>query len=492
MPLTTQQFQAWLKDPRAVRCVLVEVDVKLAGGSNVTRYLSNRGYVTSPTDTPANTVYSPVISGGVKFSQSMSLDGGTTLSFGDLELNNVDGSLDSWLDDYWQNRAIKILIGDQTWARADFQQIFGGVVLSIETKSRKTLNINLSDKLQRLNTTVTDTKLGGSTTNADQTIPLCFGECHNIEPLLIDPTLMTYQVHNGPVERIIEVRDNGVPVTITTDLANGKFTLVNHPIGQITASVQGDKPSTYTNDVAGIVKRLVKDFGKSGQRFTDAELDLTSLTAFATANPQPVGIYVKDRENLLETCNELAKTVGARLVCSPAGLLSLVEIALPQATAGTTVTAADMADRTLEISTLPPVVASVKLGYDKNWTVQTSLASGLPDEHRTLFGEEYLTVTRSDTSTADNYLLYTDPDEEDTLLCVGADASNEAQRRLDLFKVQRKVFRFTGYANLLTEQLGSPMTIVHSRFGLSSGKTGQILSITTDWIAQRVQIEVLI
>jgi hypothetical protein len=492
MPITNQQYQAWLNDQDAIRCILVEVDVKLAGGSNVTRYLSNKGYVTSPTDTPANTEYPPLIVGGVKFSQSISIDGSVSLSFGDLELNNHDGSLDSWLDDFWVNRNITVYAGDARWARADFRQIFTGVVTGVDSRSRNRVNLKLSDKMQRLNTPITETKLGGGTTNADQPLPLCFGECHNVEPLLVDQALHKYMVHDGPIEGIIEVRDNGVPVLFTADLSTGTFFLEQSPAGQITASVQGDAPGgVYTNNLVNIIKRLVKDYGNDTLRFTDADLDLASLNAFASANPQPVGLYCKERTNLLEAIQTLAGSVGGRCVVSPTGLLSIVKLTLPQGSAGTTVGAGDMVDRSLEIASMPPVVASVKVGYAKNWTVQ-DLQTGIVEEHRKLYAEEWLTQTRSDSLAATNFNLFTDPKIEETLLLTAGDAATEALRRLNVFNVQRKVFKFAGYAGLLSQKVGDPMTLQHSRFGLSAGKTGQILSITTDWLKSRVEIEVMI
>ena len=492
MPITNEQYQAWLADPSAIRCILVEVDVKLAGGSNVTRYLSNKGYVTSPTDSPANTEYAPLIASGVKFTQSMSLDGSVSLSFGDLELNNHDGSLDSWLDDYWVNRAVRIYVGDTRWARADFRQIFSGVASGIDSRTRTRVNIKLSDKLQRLNVPITENKLGGFTTNADQTIPLCFGEVHNIEPLLVDQALHKYQVHDGPIEFIIEVRDNGVPVQFEADYATGTFTLLQSPAGQITCSVQGDKPAgVYTNNLTDIIKRIVKSYGTENLRFTDADLDLASLNAFAAANTQPVGLYCKDRENLLEVIQRLAASVGGRVVMSPLGLLSIVKLSLPQGSTGTSVSPGDMVDRSLEISGFPEAVASVKIGYCKNWTIQ-DLQTGIPEEHRKLYTEEWLTQTRSDSLTAQNFNLFVEPTVEETCLLTAADAASEALRRLNMFNVQRRVFKFRGYAGLLSEKIGDPLTIFHSRFGLNAGKTGQIIAITKDWIAQRVDIEVLI
>lgn len=489
--MTDAQFNAWLKDQAAIRCILVEVGVK-SGGVEITRYLSNRGYVTSPSDTPANTTYAARIVGGVSFTESISIDGSVAVSYGDIELQNLDGALDPWLDDYWSNRILSIYVGDMSWPREDFRLVFNGVVSGIDAKNRDRLNLKISDKLQRLNTPVSEVKLGGSSTNADQLIPLCFGECHNIEPLLVDSAYLEYQVHDGQIERIIEVRDNGIPVAFTPFLSTGKFRLVNNPVGQITCSVQGDKyGGVYKNDVVGVVTRLATGYGSSTLRFTSGDLNASALAVFAAANTQPVGAYLKDRANTLEVCNQIAASVGARLVVSKAGLLSLVKIDLGVSSTRS-VNADDMAERSIEIKSLPTVLAAVKLAYCKNYTVQDSLASGVLAEHAEMFKQEWLTVTRTDSAAATNYNLFTEPTQQDTLLLVASDAIAEANRRLNLFKTQRRVIKFRGFPRLLLTELGTGMTITHSRFGLSTGKTGQVISVASDWVNMRVDIEVLI
>lgn len=684
--ITDTQFTAWLKDQSAIRCVLVEVSVKLAGGSIVTRYLSNKAYTTAPTDTPANTTYSARIIGGVNYTRSISLDGTATLSYGDIELNNLDGSLDSWVDDYWANRSISIFLGDVSWPRADFRQVFAGITTGIDMRKRDRLNINISDVLQRLNNPVSEAKVGGSGTLADNLLPLCFGECHNITPILVDGTVNEYMVHNGPIENIIEVRDNGVPVTFTQYPTTGKFRLAASPAGTITCSVQGAKmtadilyaedsftgwtnsgvsaimnavgaptqtaksialvpsatasekymtapalagtsvaagtnvalscyvypgssrfhvlrataddgtsyaevklntttgavtsavsaafttngglvqsvnavqhssgwwrvwliiktvntasklnirlqsnsdadvaswagdgstaaghfsglqiergtipsqylPSfstgslTYKNSVAEIVKTLVKNYGNATNKFTDADLDLTALAVFDSAHTQQIGIYLEGRENVLDVVNKVASSVGARFVPTGAGKCSLVKLTLPQATPGTTIGVKDVVERSVDVKQLVPVVASVKLGYAKNWTVQNSLTTGVVSEHLAMYAEEWLTVTRSDSAAAANYNLFTDPTMTETYLLSAAEAIAEANRRLNIFNVQRKVIKYQGFYHLIQEQLGASQTITHPRFGLSAGKTGQIISIAVDFTSPNVSFEVLI
>jgi hypothetical protein len=999
--MTEAELIKWLKNESAIRCVLMEVGV-LVDGVETTRYLSNKGYVTGPLDTPANTIYSPAISGGVSFTESLSLEGEPSLSYGDIELTNVQGDRDSWLNDVWTNRSVQVYIGDATWARSDFYKVFDGVVAGINSRARNKINLKISDTMQRLNTPLSEKKLGGTATNKDSLLPLCFGECHNVTPLISDPANHEYQVHDGAIEDIIEVRDNGVPVNFTKYLATGKFRLSQSPVGTITCSVQGAKiadgvgselvkngtfessldgwtmiksfggsmslvgnkirvtsdgtwwpcaqttvptevgkeyvlscafgaysgenglhvgtgateelkysiaanvrafpfkfvatststyigvetgkaagswaeyddisvkPSAgvnlvtngdmssatgwsldagcsiangvlsfngtlatsyadqtkltvgksyditftlsnyvagtvdittngglwttgmknvngtytaslhschgttlyvrgssnfkgdidnlivresnnlvmnsgfdkdtnswsnnsgtiaatggrlqitsasagaviasqpvaltvgrvyqatgswtdtsgagvslnvmatqygstiisqnaagaagqngtfsfiftasqanvwfgprisnatasgqtatfdnialsdvtelvsngtfegslsnwtlstvngtistsanklvmtkalsgsntsmsqafptivgakykvsydasalsgayqiqcgpydsgyistvgngqsftftatsasttlnvvlggggsnsitfdnlsvkllmyaggYTNNVATLVKHICTTYGNTS-RFTENDLDTVSLNAFEAANTQPVGIYLSDRANVLEVCNNLAKSVGARAAMNRQGQMYLVKLDLSNLVGGGIITASLMVDKSLQVSDLPAVKAGTKVGYCKNWTVQTGLTTGLPEAHISMYAEEWLSSTVTDAGVASTYRLHTEPTLEETMLLVEADAIAEATRRLNMFKVQRKVMRYESFGDLLFEKLGNVQTLQHERFGLSAGKAGQIISIETNWLNPHTTLEVLI
>ena len=482
--MTDLEFQAWLKKGGRY-VVLVEAD------TTPLRYLSTVAYTTLPSDTPANRVYSPVLAGGIALSETLPLDGTATLSAGDIEIHNEDGSLDSWLDDIWTNRRIQVFIGDVTWPRADFKLVFDGVAAGLESTSPERLNIVLRDKLQRLNTPVSETLLGGSTPNSTRLQPITLGEVHNIEPLLTNPALHEYQCHAGAIESIIEVRADGVPRTITTSgVPAGSFRLTASPEGTITASVQGRTP--YVNTVSNIVQVLATAYGTPSERFTSSDLDTAQLNAFNTAHPQPVGIHISDRSNVLQCCQDLAASVGAQVAMSRTGLMRLLKIDLPASGTPVYVTESDYEADSLSISQRSEVIAGVRLGYCKNWTVQTTINSGIPSEHKDLYAQEYLTVTARDSTVASNYKLYADEPQVDTLLLKKTDAQAEANRRLALWKTQRTVYRFTGYAHLLTLELGQALNLTSPRFGLSSGKTGVVVGLQSDWISRRVVVEVLI
>lgn len=486
--MTDADFILWLKSEGALRCVLVEA-VASVSGSETTFYLSSRGYVTAGSDTPANTVYKPVITGGCVINERLSLDGsGASLAFSDVEIDNNAGDLDAWLGYIWRNREVRVFLGDMRWERTDFRLMFDGVIDDLQSRARNVLNLVIRDKLQRLNTPVTETTLGGSTANKDRLIPVLLGECHNIEPLLTNPATLEYQVHGGAMEDFIEVRDNGVVVSVTESVSTGKFTLSAALKGTITCSAQGDKPSAYSNTVSKLVQRLATGYGSDP--FDSGDLDATNLSDFDTAHPQPVGVYLTERTNVLAVCQALAASVGAQVVMSATGLLRLIKLGLPASGTAVQVNDTTMVQKTLAISQRVPVRPSVRLGYCKNWTVQDALQTGIPAEHKDLYAKEWLTVTSTDSTVATAYKLSEEAAQEDTYLLKTTDAQTEADRRRDLRKVARTVYTCTNYADVMLAELGNAATLTSGRFGLSAGVSGQIVAIARDLMQARVDLEV--
>lgn len=484
---------AWLKTSTKIPVILVEVPNVL--GSSGTYYLSNKPYVTKTTDTPSNTRYNPSIVGGVNFTESLSLSMSVSISYGDIEIDNTDGSKDSWLNYVWANRPISIYIGDITWAREDFRLIFSGIVSDILSRGRNTLNIVINDKLQKLNNPISETTLPQINSNSEVLIPVTFGEVFNASPIVTDNIINTleYQVHTAPIEDIIEVRDNGIPVNITKNLGAGKFTLNQTPYGQITCSIQGHKNPTYYNDIANIIKEIVKNYGPVLNRLTDSDIDLTNFSSFSSSNTQPVGFYSNSRENILSVCNQLASSIGAQLTMTSTGLLRLVRLNLPPTGTAYTVSYNDIESKSLSIIDKPPVLGATKVTYAKNWTTQKgSLAAGLPSNNAVLFEEEWLYSIYENNTIINNYLQTTEPKEENTLLLKKIHADAEALRRNNMWSTPRFVYSMKAYAHLLPVELGDSITLYDSRFGLNNGKTGLVISIARDWLAGRVGIGVLI
>jgi uncharacterized protein YqjF (DUF2071 family) len=495
--MTDDEFVAWLKLPDTIRLVLVEVAVTV-GGVDATYYLSSAPFVSKSTDTPATTPYAHCITGGVAFSEKLTVDGTPSISYGDIEIENRGGVRDAWLGStyIWVNRSIQVYMGDPRWARADFRKIFDGVVGDIDASDAETLSLHLLDKLQRLNAPISENLLGGATDNKDKLIPLCFGEVFNVAPLLTNPATLQYQVHDGRIEDIIEVRSNGyVPVTITKSVSSGKFTLSANPASTvITCSVQGSRhgsPLTYDNTIVPIVENIVKNYGPSSSLLVDADLDLTQLGVFDAAYAQKVGLYVTERMNKLEACQQIAGSVGAQVVMTTLGQLRLVPLTLTGLGTPVDVTDEDMEQKSLHISWRSTVKASCKLAYCKNWNPIQTPAAALPAKSGANLKQEWWYITSTDATVQSNYLLDAQPQAEETLLLVDTEATTEAARRRDLWKTPRHVYTATYFAHMLLTELGDAIRITHDRFGLDAGVTGIALEIERDWMGGRVTIGVL-
>ena len=513
------------------RCVLVEFTVNkltsttvgtdTASTGIVKLFYSNAGFITED----ASTYYQPLINEDVIITESMSVDSGIPMTVGDISLSNANGDLDAYLDAskyVWVNGAVNIYYGDPSWKiqnyvgiAAKFELIFTGTILDIDSKDRSTISVKIRDKLQRLNTPITDQKIGvtgiwgtGNQTNQDNTVPLIFGEVFNISPILVDPSQFEYYINYGATERLIEARDNGVPISVTLDSfsTTGKFRLDKPLVGNLTVSAQGQRQfmtitrsgaleivtGGYSNSVSSAIAVLVTQWG-SVNKFSTSEIDVSNFGSFAALNPAPVGIYLTDRANVLEVCNQLASSVGAQLCVTAKGKLRLIKYGSPfTPTVPTTISTDNIIEGTFAIANRTEINAATKIGYAKNWTVQPDLATAIPQAHKDTYSLEWLSVTAKDTGVQSLYKLDAEPEQKDTLLIAEGDATTEATRLNNIFKVTKTTYSFKGTSDLLLLELGQAVTVVHPRFNLAGGVQGQIVSRSCNWTTSTVDTEVLI
>jgi hypothetical protein len=502
-------YQTWLETPNTVRIAIVQVQV-LVGGVLTTKYLSTHAVTVDGIE------YLPVIKGTITLEESISTNYSAAISFGDIEIANSSGQYDSWLDNVWVNKPIKIYIGSLPATGVsntllDFELIFDGVVADIDSKSRSELNIKIRDKLQKLNTSVSEDLLGnyfqGTIVSETTTVnqfrnnlkPLVFGEVHNITPLLTDPTLLEYMVNAEAVEQIIEVRDNGVPVPFeisgTVVIPPGSFRLLRAPVGAITCSVQGVKRTVniqnstavdiYTNTVSNTIATLLKFYG---EQLEYTELDNTSFQNLGT---EAVGVYISDRQNVLSICQEIAKSSGLIVSTTRTGKVKLVDLKIP-VSANINIQDSDMLLNSLQLVEKLPVIAAVKLGYAKNWTVQNNLLTGIPEQHKVLYSTEWLESTSKDAASKIAYEITVEPTLESTYLIDKTQADAVALKKLQLFKTQRRIYRMVCTAKFLNVQVGDAVTLTTTRFGLNSGSVGLVVSAKPNWLRGNIEIGVLI
>lgn len=481
----TIDLEAWLDDSSAVRIILVEVGVNVLGSETVL-YLSSGIF-----DDPSN-IYDPIVNAeSITMEERIDIGSNSSSTFGDIELFNYGGEIDGWIDYVWVNRRISVYLGDASWNRADFITIFDGIVEDIGFKDGNTINIKLRNKLERLNYPIYETKLGGTTVNAQEIVPICFGECFNVSPLLIDPATLRYKVHSGAIEDIIEVRDNGVPVSFTKFLSLGEFVLLQQPFGKVTASVQGDKPGgVWNKTVSKIIQRIATDFGGPA-KFTGSDLDTVQLASFDSANAQPIGVYTQDRENTLTICEQIADSIGAQMIMTRTGQMQLKRIAFPPAGTPFEIKEADIVEGSLTISDKLEVAASFSVGVCKNYTIQENLETGIPDEHKSLFGRDFQVLTSTNSATSTLYRLTSIPKVKESYLLTESDGLNEAIRMKDLFSVPRYQYEMRGTPRLIQLTLGDTVRITHPRYNLNDGVLGIVTGLSINWSDLSVRLEIL-
>lgn len=326
-------------------------------------------------------------------------------------------------------------------------------------------------------------------------------------------------------ELLVEIRDNGVPIwtdstvynttlnnagtrptgaTVTT--GKGTFTLTSPPVGTVTASVQGVKRSvnlatgaqarsTYVNNIANIIGLIVTQYGNPTQRLSASDVDWTNFNAFTglnTINAASIGIPVLDRANTLAVCQDIANSAGAQLFFNRTGLLQLLQLGINTSDTTMSITDSDILHHSLHVSNRTPVSAATKVGYCQNYTPQTALAANLPSTANVMFADEWYSNTVLDTSVQQLYKLTNTPVQKDTRLIAGSDCIAFATFLNNYFKVPHTVYAFTGTSKLMGLKLGQGVTLTHNRFGLNSGKAGQVITLAPDWANGTVNVEVII
>lgn len=485
MPISDAQYDAWLKADNKRRTLLVEAKA-YSGGAEVTRYFATTAFVSTPTDTPANTAYDDIILEIPYFSSRITeaFGGRSEAGWGDITIINESGVRDSWLNDAWDGRALTLYLGDPTWPKADFRVILTGMSADIVAQDRNRLALRIRDKSWALNVPLQKNLIGGTTAYKDKPVPVCYGQVFNIEPPLTNAGTHEYQVHDGAVNDITDVRDSGLTVAYVKDLANGKFTLNAAAAGRITADVQGAKPGvTYLTKAADIIKDIVT----TRTALTVADVDTTNFTAFNTTAPQKLGFYAQDFQSVAAALDEIITSVGGFWTFSRQGLLCLGQLVAPSGTEALALVSDDVAQKGLRVVDRILPIKTYRLGYRRNYTLQSDgLAGAVTEANRAEFAVEFRVKSSTNAGVETTYLLPASPDEVGTLLADAIEAQTEADRRATLWGTLRFRYEARAFAAPFTLRLGQVIKLTHPRFGFSSGKLCTVVG--TRWFPTRKRV----
>lgn len=422
--------------------------------------------------------------------------------FGAIEIANGDGALDSITQALAvDGRQVRVLFGEYFGAYADYAVVADALGTGWES-SDLSVRLNLRDRSYSLDLPV-QANLYAGTGSAEGTAeiegkpkPLCYGRARNVTPVLIDPTNLIYQVHDGAIHAVDGVFDRGAALTDSTDdaanyaalvslsVSAGQFAtaravgllkLGSSPDGQITADVRGDADPDYVDTLDTIAIRVLRDRALVDARYINA-----ATFAGAAVIAGEMGFYLSEPASTADVLNLLLSSVGGWWGAARDGRIRAGRLSAPEDR--TPVLYLDQYDiLAMEPEEAPAPRWRQRVAYKLNWTPQTSdLAASVTAARRQFLTEAARVVSASDGPTKLRHLNALDPDPLPTLYEDGSDAESLASYLLALHSPDRRIFRITLKRVGYLLDLNSFIHVTWPRLGLAAGKKFAVIGISED------------
>lgn len=409
-PLPNDSLLNWLRAPSKGKVVTVHMrGYNLITNAVQDFYYATEPFISKPTDTPANRPFLeyildvPIIesSCSVDFAGSDATWGNISLFIGALSRANLIGGY------AFDLRDLIIKIGNKDWAYNQFYTLFAGCVgaagLSVDGTS---IHIPLRNNAALLNKKLLDASKpsmiypefleDGITAHpaAKQLKQEVWGGTHlhpvfNVKATLVNPGEMQYQVHNGKIAEIVEVRDKGVPVLFEADLETGTFKLTQGGAQEIRCDVVGGMFQTLgnwsqPNTAADIVHMLAIRAGITPEQILES-----SFSQLNGSDSSVIGVVIADETTVTDLTKRILSSVNAIHEFDPDGKLIVRKLVAPPAAYEIngvykplyTLSDSDLDPNGVEIEQLLPPVKSTTLRYQKNWGEQTQFADSIVEEH---------------------------------------------------------------------------------------------------------------
>lgn len=421
-------FDEYLQQPEARRVLLVEIQRRDAVQTRY--YLSDDFYITEPSDTPANLDYSPIIGGrglpGLRRILNDIFTGNASTGFGTLELTN---DVATYTDTMGRGEAtltipkgasvsVQVVAPRSEFPRNQFLNLLVGKTARTGFTSDGFFSVELvdgSDELAAMELEV-------------EAFPLAFGYCFNVLPFLIDPAARRYAVHDGAIEAITAVYDDGVmlaPAQYTVNLSTGQFTLANAPQGVVTADVKGDKTGgVYASSTQQVIDRILTRLG------------VTVPRTFAPTIPTgEIGYFVESTQTLGQTLNDLTQAFAGYWLLDRLGVLEFAQYPIPTGVPSIIFTEQEIIGE-IESTQADELFNSVRYQYRRNYTPNQSVRPGASAAQAD-FARREAFEGQAVAGGLNPEFVYTPSPLLVTFFVNQGDAQTVANRILDLHKVPR-------------------------------------------------------
>jgi hypothetical protein len=472
----------------------IAIDVtgyRLSDGTLQTLRFSDDGFMTLPSDTPANAYYEPRLSASPHFARSLfntaqASFGASQSAPGNIVLENSDGGIDYLLTDYaFDGRPFTIRVGVIGTPFSTWTVTASGTLSDVSVSDTTTIGLVVNDRLQKLTLTQPRPTYGGTnvlpngidgTANdlAGQYKPRVYGSPLNIAPKCVNTSLLIYQASDQANCSITAVYDNGVALTQDADYPDlatlqstqpasghyrrfqGYFRLGVAPISQVTC----DATTTGMTSAASIMQQIALDAG-----FTSADISAADVTALNALTSAPCGVWADGQVTSQSLMDAIAVSVGAYYSFDRFGVLRMGRVTAP--TGSPAATFDDVVLEQVNVKEAGIPVYQVTINYAKNYTVQNQPAGSVTVDRRAWLSQDSRSqIAKSATVQAAWPSATTQ--SFDTVLINVADALAEANRRLALFSRRMLLTVDIDLSQLGTLDLGSVVAFTYPRYGLPS------------------------
>lgn len=483
-------------------------------------YAATQNFATEPDDTALpNQPFRGTLSVPLNFKWSIlgGSDIGTfTTGTGSTVLNNADGFYDDLPSTFTADgRPIVIKAHRKGDDFATAFTVFRGVMASWFIDETQ-VAISIQDFSYKLKVPAQPNIYGGTggadggSDLAGKRKPLVFGYVNGWSATLLDGSSLIYQVHDGAIQAISAVYDMGAALTFSADYANytllaaatipagryatclslGLLRLNSNPSGTITVDLQGDKTGgSFVSTTADIVQRWIKRVAD----VTDSDLFSTSFDDLNSSQPAPIGygVYPDDNHTIADVIADMMHGVGGWGGFRKDGYFEVRRFTAPSSTAVATLDRVDIFDikREAPPSELTPPPFRQRVTYDRNWTQMNNFAGSVTADRKAYLSSPYrISESSADTIKADHPFAQ-DPDVRECYFRDAADADTEALRLLNLYRVERALYRITGPRKMLHQTLGDTVAVTFPRWDLSVGRNMKIIEISVNPQRQSGQID---
>lgn len=431
--------------------------------------LSDRGWIGEPGDTLLpNTAYLPRLAEPPALERNLPLYPDTSrrlaVTAGELRLANGDGALDLLAGD-WSVAGRRVVLRRGPHRRplhAPFAEFSLVAELRAAGAASGTsrLAMPLRPAAAELDLPVCATYAGsggmeGPTSLKGQFKPRLYGLKRNLEPQAVDPGLLLYQIHDGPIEQVLAVRDRGAALTAAGDhasyaalagatVAGGSYQTclalgllrVGSVPSSLTVDARGDNAAATggynTGSAAGIAQKLLA--GPGGVSGAGG-----GLFAWPVGE---IGLALQGG-SVAQALEQLASGVFGWWGSDNSGAYQGGQLAAPEdAAPSLTIEPWMLAAPPEEIGPLRAPWWRARVGYQALGRTQADeqLAGVVTATERAYYGQAWRSAVAVDSGVSAAYPLAEDGPELVSGFDLEADAQSLADRLLSIFGRPRRLF----------------------------------------------------